>query len=1297
MEAKVQKRVAKLYGVLVLLAVLVVAFSGFASAQPGAKTPGTGVAPVNLDVTLKRDQTYNWNVGYSGGTLTINFEDSTYLPTMQGKDSLISTEKQNNGHRYVLTVGRNSSYSSRSGSIGFTKYFEGRTHTYTVKVVQAAAPTPTPTDTPTNTPTNTPIPKKYCNVHFDVGEGYGQSQLSNRSYEQGTTFGSLPAAPGVPENKYFIGWYSGSTQYTGSSRVPYQDSLTLTAKYDYKKYTVEFNANGGSGTTSGMSCVCGTQYTLTKSGYSWAGHIFNGWNTAANGSGTSYSDQAAFKNLTTTNGGKVTLFAQWKTLYCDVHFDVGEGSGQSQLGNRSYAQGTTFGSLPIAPGVPAYKHFTGWYNSSGTQYTATSQVPYQSSLTLTARYAYNTYNVAFNANGGSGNMSGMSCTCGSTYTLNANGYSRRGYVFKGWNTAANGTGTSYTDKQKVSNMTATDGGTVTLYAQWEPLYCKVHFDVGEGNGQWNLSDKTLQQGVAFSSNLPTGPGAPAYKHFVGWFNGGTGYTENSSVPYESTFTLTAKYEYNTYTIKFDANGGTGSTAGMNCACGSEYMLNANGFTRQGYAFAGWNTNASGRGTSYSDKERVKNLTATNNGTVTLYAQWKVSDCVVKFDVNGGNGQEYFGNKTLKSGTTFGDNLKEPGAPQYKHFAGWYTDRVGGIRYTAASTVPAISSLTLYARWEYNTYTIVFVGNKNTSGTMRGMTCSMESSYHLENNCFVRLGYKFTGWNTKEDGSGTSYENGALVSNLVYKNNGTITLYAQWDPLYCKITFDVNGGNGQQFMTARTIQQGYAIGKLPASPGAPMYQHFVGWYDKKTGGNLYSDVSKAPYNSKLTLYARWEYDRYTIIFVGNKETGGSMTPMICNRGSSYQLSGNGFRKDGYTFTGWNTKADGTGTSYANASYVSNLVAKNNGTITLYAQWKRAYCTISFDVNGGQGQSQLGSRTAYQGESLKDVLPKSAPGAPIYKHFDGWYSGKTDGIKYTEDSKAPHQERFTLYAHWADNKYTIVYEGNGCDNGMMKNTDAKCNQNIQLTANAYIKTDYTFTGWNTKPDGSGIRYDDKATVLNLGGSYKNNEIIHLYAQWKIIEYQITFDANGGYGQSELGKVRITIHRGDNYPKLPSGTTNGFGYEFVGWFTEKVGGKQIKEGMKFEGKENQVLYAHYDKLIYIVSFDSRGAYEKQFVEGKKLEVKYGEEYGELPVLQDRSDGMRFGGWETDKGEKVSASTPVFIAADHTLYARWLPPTYVIHFDGNGAVKGFTEDIEVSASSLILRSLSRSLWLSC
>ena len=671
--------------------------------------------------------------------------------------------------------------------------------------------------------------------------------------------------------------------------------------------------------------------------------------------------------------------------------------------------------------------------------------------------------------------------------------------------------------------------------------------------------------------------------------------------------------------------------------------------------------------------------------MTLYAQWKVSDCVVKFDVNGGNGQEYFGNKTLKSGTTFGDNLKEPGAPQYKHFAGWYTDKVGGIRYTAASTVPAISSLTLYARWEYNTYTIVFVGNKNTSGTMRGMTCSMESSYHLENNCFVRLGYKFIGWNTKEDGSGTSYENGALVSNLVYKNNGTITLYAQWDPLYCKITFDVNGGNGQQFMTARTIQQGYAIGKLPSSPGAPMYQHFAGWYDKKTGGNSYSDVSKAPYKSEVTLYARWEYDRYTIIFVGNKETGGSMTPMTCNRGSSYRLTGNGFRKDGYKFTGWNTKADGSGTSYANGAYVSNLVAKNNGTITLYAQWERAYCTISFDVNGGQGQSALGSKTVYQGESLKDVLPKSAPGAPIYKHFDGWYSGKTDGIKYTEDSKAPRQERFTLYARWADNKYTIVYEGNGCDNGMMKNTDAVCNKNIDLTPNGYVKTAYEFTGWNTQADGKGIRYDDKATVLNIGGSYKNNEIVHLYAQWKLKEYKITFDANGGYGQDQLGNVKIYLRRGDTYPKLPSGTTNGAGYEFTGWYTEKVGGKKIMQGLTFDGTSDQVLYAHYEKLEYTVSFDFRGAVEEQFLRGKTIKVKYGEVYGELPQLQDRSDGMRFGGWETDRGEKVVSSTAVFIAADHTLHVRWLEPTYVIHFDGNGAVNGSTADMEVSFTETV------------
>lgn len=85
-----------------------------------------------------------------------------------------------------------------------------------------------------------------------------------------------------------------------------------------------------------------------------------------------------------------------------------------------------------------------------------------------------------------------------------------------------------------------------------------------------------------------------------------------------------KFKTNTYTVTYNGNGATsGSTANSSHTYGVEKTLTSNGFTRIGYTFAGWNTKANGSGTSYSDKASVKNLTSTNGGTVTLYAQWSL--------------------------------------------------------------------------------------------------------------------------------------------------------------------------------------------------------------------------------------------------------------------------------------------------------------------------------------------------------------------------------------------------------------------------------------------------------------------------------------------------------------------------------------------------------------------------------------------------------------------------------------------------------------------------------------------------
>ncbi len=123
--------------------------------------------------------------------------------------------------------------------------------------------------------------------------------------------------------------------------------------------------------------------------------------------------------------------------------------------------------------------------------------------------------------------------------------------------------------------------------------------------------------ITLSSTVPTGQHV-IYKAGNKTLAGNT-YTVNSS---DGDVTLTAEYPYNTYTVQFNGNGSTsGSMSNQSFTYATAQNLKANAFTRTGYTFADWNTKADGSGTSYINQQSVNNLTTTNGGTVTLYAQW----------------------------------------------------------------------------------------------------------------------------------------------------------------------------------------------------------------------------------------------------------------------------------------------------------------------------------------------------------------------------------------------------------------------------------------------------------------------------------------------------------------------------------------------------------------------------------------------------------------------------------------------------------------------------------------------------
>ena len=126
--------------------------------------------------------------------------------------------------------------------------------------------------------------------------------------------------------------------------------------------------------------------------------------------------------------------------------------------------------------------------------------------------------------------------------------------------------------------------------------------------------------------------------------------------------------------------------------------------------------------------------------------------------------------------------------------------------------------------------------------------------------------------------------------------------------------------------------------------------------------------------------------------------------------SYTLTKNAFKKKGYKFTGWNTKADGSGKTYKNAASVSKLTTKDGKTVKLYAQWKKVSYTITYKLNGGKNNSKNPAKYNVKTETIK--LKK--PTRKGYT-FVGWYSDKSCKKKVTQIKKGSTGNK-TLYAKW-----------------------------------------------------------------------------------------------------------------------------------------------------------------------------------------------------------------------------------------------------------------------------------------
>ena len=566
--------------------------------------------------------------------------------------------------------------------------------------------------------------------------------------------------------------------------------------------------------------------------------------------------------------------------------------------------------------------------------------------------------------------------------------------------------TPKTAGSKSETLTITDAHskTCTISLTGKTKYSVTYNKGDNGSGDNKTADKVYGTGLTLR-----GSGDFTYTgyHQTAWNTNadgisGTSYDLNQVYLTEADLTLYPTWTANSYTIAFNANDAnyigtaTGSTASVNATYDEDCTLTTNGFSRAGYTFAGWNSQADGEGTDYTDgQDDVRNLTSTNGGSVTLYAQWDAKTYTITLDNQysvdqGSPGTHRDDVDATHYVVTFGTNWFDyymQDAPSHwgYTFCGYYSGSAGGgagdqiitddgllvdgsSAYTNASgewTYP--DNVTVYAKWTVN-QTL----SKNTtdlSSSNGAITLTYKSSTVSGYTASERTGYTLDGYFTA-----------ASDGDMVIDNEGKI--YDDDD--------------------------------------------VAGYVDD--GKWIYEGVS-APY-----IYAQWTPITYTISFAKNddasflnEDVGDDPDDITATYDVSYTMPANPYTRTGYTFNGWATEAHkakgsvaGTDYDYAAGSSYSKLSSTQGATVTLFPKWTGNLYTVTFNPRGASvyptsENIQFGETYGSAFGSGKLPEPYSIPAGKV---FIGWYTSPIGGTRVTKDTQLTTAGAHTLYARYSD---------------------------------------------------------------------------------------------------------------------------------------------------------------------------------------------------------------------------------------------------------------------------------------
>lgn len=1046
---------------------------------------------------------------------------------------------------------------------------------------------------------------------------------------------------------------AGSTKTIGFKLVEHTVAYTL-------------NANGGSVSPTSAKGYYNTATSLPtplRTGWTFAGWKASDNNKSYTGSVPAADNSSRITGNTSSVTKAVTLTAQWNinqyTLNVYAQFNK---ASSATAKTSTYERGTTGGTVKITSSgtagasattkinyqstttmvaTPATGYtFGGWYTSPtlsgttvtawGTQFastaTATTSAMGTGGLNYYAKFEINTYTIgvyAYNnsaaapgtfTNGTTGGTVGFTSSAGSKGTTRTNVHGQSvtiyakpntGYTFAGWyygNTSSMSSAASIAVGSCTLSggvysysWTTTDSRSYSAKFTINQYTLTINPNGGSYGGTTNNSTVTQYYGTTYSVADPTRTGYTFKNWTIAKTGGGTATGSISNKVY--TFgagndTITAQWSVNNYGITVDPNGGTvsnmqyynaanGAASGTLTSSGSftasktfQMAYNTTATitapTRTGYTFTGW-TKTAGNGTltNGSPVTTANSSFKVTNSTATIKANWQVNQYTL----------------TVKA---YSNTAAAPGT-----FANNVTGGTVKIGSGAA-------------------------GATETANINFGSTAQMTAT--------AATGYTFKGWQTTvpTSANGSSIYSTSNPATTETMGTGGLTYYARFEINSYTVTvsaaYNTAAATGTYTTgtTGGTVSGGgskYYGTQASLSASANTGYQFIGWFESLTATSAKSTAN--PYTptitANLTLIAKFSIKQYTVSVKAYGNSAAALNSYTEGVGGTVSGAGKVYynqkasltasAKTGYTFGGWYTSSNVSGTPVATGTTYSPAIT---GDVTYYAKFSVKLSKVNIYAYGNSGADQskftlgVGGNVNTDGTETTTSASKEFYYGAVYTvraypatgyAFGGWYrdaaltTEATDNVSETGGLSGDYYyRRFikqdateSVYAKFVVQSYTLTvyaysntgsalgtYQNNatggtvkinssGVVSGISGNNTLKATAKVVYAQAASItataKTGYSFGGWYATSNLSGTAISASATItlpaMGVDG-------IERYAKFNVGSFKINFNANGGTaGTTTSG----TAYYNTPFDIPASANPSRTGFAFLGWSTSST----------------------------------------------------------------------------------------------------------------------------------------------